>query len=88
MGNQNRKTTKEEKAHARRIIRAAFPGLTPVFGAHADYGGHRAPRDHTIAFRLQNARGKFLLKRSLGIAGQSRHSGRFDSARNGRPGER
>ena len=44
---------------ARRVIREAFPQFVPVFGAHSDYGGHRAPRDHTIAFRLQDERGKF-----------------------------
>ena len=59
MGNQNRKATKQEMSHARRVIRQAFPALVPVFGAHSDYGGHRAPRDNTIAFRLQDERGKF-----------------------------
>jgi hypothetical protein len=59
MGNQNRKATKQEMAHARRVIREAFPEFVPVFGAHSDYGGHRAPRDHTIAFRLQDEHGKF-----------------------------
>jgi hypothetical protein len=59
MGNQNRKVTKQEMTHARRVIREAFPGLVPVFRAHSDYGGHRAPRDQTIAFRLQDERGKF-----------------------------
>lgn len=59
MGNQNRKATKEEMAQARRVIREAFSEFVPVFGAHSDYGGHRAPRDHTIAFRLQDERGKF-----------------------------
>ena len=59
MGNQNRKATKQEMARARRVIREAFPEFVPVFGAHSDYGGHRAPRDHTIAFRLQDERGKF-----------------------------
>ena len=59
MGNQNRKATKQELAHARRVICDAFPDLVPVFGAHSDYGGHRAPRDHTLAFRLQDERGKF-----------------------------
>jgi hypothetical protein len=59
MGNQNRKATKGEMAHARRVINEAFPNLVAVFGAHSDYGGHRAPRDHTIAFRLQNEQGKF-----------------------------
>lgn len=33
--------------------------MVPVFGAHSDYGGHRAPRDHTIAFRLQDESGRF-----------------------------
>lgn len=59
MSNQNRKATKEEMAHARKVIREAFPEAVPVFGAHGDYGGHRAPRDHTIAFRLKDERGKF-----------------------------
>ena len=59
MGNQNRKATKQEIAKARRVIREAFPDFVPVFGAHGDYGGHRAPRDHTIAFRLQDEHGKF-----------------------------
>jgi len=59
MGNRNRKATTEEMAHARRVIREAFPELQPVFGSHSDYGDHRAPRDHTISFRLRNQRGKF-----------------------------
>jgi hypothetical protein len=59
MSNQNRKATKEELEHARSVIREAFPDMVPVFGAHSDYGGHRAPRDHTIAFRLQDDRGRF-----------------------------
>jgi len=33
--------------------------MVPVFGSHGDYGGHRAPRDRTISFRLQDARGRF-----------------------------
>ena len=45
--------------HARRVIREAFPDLEPVFGSHGDYGGHRAPRDHTISFRLRDERGTF-----------------------------
>jgi len=59
MGNQNRKATKEEMAHARRVICQAFPDLEPVFGSHGDYGGHRAPRDYTISFRLRDEHGKF-----------------------------
>jgi hypothetical protein len=59
MGNKNRKATKEEMAHARQVIQEAFPDMEPVFGAHGDYGGHRAPRDHTISFRLRDQQGKF-----------------------------
>jgi hypothetical protein len=59
MGNQNRKATKQEMAHAARVIREAFPEFEPVFGAHGDYGGHRAPRVHTISFRLRDEHGRF-----------------------------
>ena len=59
VGNRNRKATGEEKLHATRVIEEAYPGMRPVCGAHGDYGGHRAPRDHTIAFRLQDERGQF-----------------------------
>lgn len=46
-------------ARARRVIREAFPELEAVFVGHGDLGGHRAPRDHTIAFRLRDAAGRF-----------------------------
>jgi hypothetical protein len=59
MGNQNRKATAAEMKHARSVIREAFPDLEPVFGGHGNYGGHRAPRDHTISFRLRDSMGKF-----------------------------
>ena len=59
MGNVNRKATRDEMAHAAQSIREAFPDLEPVFGGHGDYGGHRAPRDHTISFRLRDSRGKY-----------------------------
>jgi len=59
MANQNRKTTRAEMVHARAVIQEAFPDLQAVFGAHGDYGGHRAPRDHTIAFRLRDSEGHF-----------------------------
>ena len=59
MGNVNRKATKGEMGHAYRAIKEAFPDLEPVFGGHSAYGGHRAPRDHTISFRLRDAGGKF-----------------------------
>jgi hypothetical protein len=59
VGNKNRKATKDEMAHVRSVISDAFPELEPVFGSHGAYGGHRAPRDHTISFRLRDSRGKF-----------------------------
>jgi hypothetical protein len=59
VGNVNRKASRDEMAHAYRVIREAFPDLEPVFGGHGAYGGHRAPRDHTISFRLRDSRGQF-----------------------------
>lgn len=59
MANQNRKATKSEMDRIRRVIHAAYPDLTPVFGGHGAYGGHRAPRDHTISFRMRDERGQF-----------------------------
>ena len=59
MGNRNRKASKAEMAHARRVICDAYPDYEPVFGGHGDYGGHRAPRDHTISFRLRDGQGRF-----------------------------
>jgi hypothetical protein len=41
------------------VIAEAFPDLVPVFGGHGAYGGHRAPRDHTISFRLRDAQGRY-----------------------------
>src|SRR5436189_5063928 len=55
----NRKATKEEMACATRVIQEAFPEYEVVWGSHGDYGGHRAPRDHTLAFRLRDRRGKY-----------------------------
>ncbi len=55
----NQKATKEEMAQAARVIKEAFPQYDVVFGGHGDYGGHRAPRDHTISFRLRDKRGKY-----------------------------
>ena len=59
MPSQNRKATKDETAHARAVIAEAFPDYVAVFGGHSSYGGHRAPRDHTISFRLRDRRGKY-----------------------------
>jgi hypothetical protein len=55
----NRKATAEEMAHATGVIREAYPEYEVVWGSHGDYGGHRAPRDHTLAFRLRDRRGKY-----------------------------
>ncbi len=59
MGNVNRKATGDEMAHALQVIREAFPDFEPVFGGHGAYGGHRAPRDHTISFRLRDRWGQY-----------------------------
>ena len=59
MGNRNRKVTRQEKELLLRVITAAYPECDVVFGAHGDYGGHRAPRDHTFSFRLRDRGGKF-----------------------------
>jgi hypothetical protein len=55
----NRKATDEDMAHATQVVREAYPDYEVVWGSHGDYGGHRAPRDHTIAFRLRDAWGKY-----------------------------
>ena len=59
MPHQNRNATAKEMSRARRVIREAFPEYEPVFGGHSAYGGHRAPRDHTISFRLRDSSGRF-----------------------------
>lgn len=55
----NRKATRKEMALATQVIREAFPEYEVAWGSHGDYGGHRAPRDHTLAFRLRDQRGKY-----------------------------
>jgi hypothetical protein len=59
MASQNRKSTKEEMGHVRRVIQQAYPEYTPVFGGHSSYGGHRAPRVRTISFRLRDRLAKY-----------------------------
>jgi hypothetical protein len=59
MANVNRKATQDEMAHAMQVIREAFPQFEPVFGGHSSYGGHPAPGDHTISFRLRDQWGKY-----------------------------
>lgn len=55
----NRKATDEEMSYATQVIQTAFPEYDVVWGSHGDYGGHRAPRDHTLAFRLRDKWGKY-----------------------------
>lgn len=55
----NRKATREELAHATQVIQEAYPEYDVVWGSHGDYGGGRAPRDHTLSFRLRDYRGKY-----------------------------
>jgi hypothetical protein len=59
VGSVNRKAARDEMAHAMQVIREAFPDLQPVFSGHSSYGGHRAPRDRTISFRLRDQWGKY-----------------------------
>jgi hypothetical protein len=55
----NRKATGDEVAYATQVIQQAFPKHEVVWGSHGDFGGHRAPRDHILAFRLRDHRGKY-----------------------------
>jgi hypothetical protein len=41
------------------MVRQAYPEFEPVFGGHGLHQGHRAPRDHTISFRLRDHAGKY-----------------------------
>lgn len=59
MASVNRKATEDEMTHALRVIGEAFPEYEAVFGGHSAHGGHRAPRDHTISFRLRDPWGKY-----------------------------
>lgn len=54
----NPKPSKKGLAHLKTVARDAFPRLRLQFCSHSDLGGHRAPRDHTLAFRMVDARGK------------------------------
>jgi hypothetical protein len=59
VGSVNRKATRDEMAYASQVIQEAFPEYEVVWGSHGDYGGGRAPRDHTLAFRLRDRWGKY-----------------------------
>lgn len=55
----NPKPDKAALAHFKRVAREAFPQYDVEFCSHGDLGGHRAPRDHTLGFRLKDSRGKY-----------------------------
>lgn len=55
----NRKATQDEMAYANQVIQEAYPEYEVVWGSHGDFGGHRTPRDHTLAFRLRDQWGKY-----------------------------
>ena len=55
----NPKPDKSGMAHLKRVAREAYPNLSLRFCSHGDLGGHRAPRDHTLAFRMVDSRGKY-----------------------------
>ena len=59
MGNVNRKATRDEMAYATQVIQEAYPEYDVVWGGHGNYGGGRAPRDHTLSFRLRDRMGKY-----------------------------
>jgi hypothetical protein len=46
-------------AYATQTIQEAFPEYDVVWGGHGDYGGGRAPRVHTLSFRLRDHWGKY-----------------------------
>ncbi|MFO0960909.1 MAG: hypothetical protein U0800_26305 [Isosphaeraceae bacterium] len=59
MGSVNRKATSDEMAFATQVVQEAFPEYEVVWGSHGDYGGGRAPRDHTLSFRLRDRYGTY-----------------------------
>ena len=55
----NPKPKSSGKAHLKKVAKEAFPKYTLEFCSHSDFGGHRAPRDHTLGFRLKDSRGNY-----------------------------
>jgi hypothetical protein len=55
----NPKPEERGLAHLRRVAQEAFPEHSIRFGSHSSYGGHRAPRVNTLAFRLVDASGHY-----------------------------
>lgn len=58
-GHANPKPSKEGLQRLRRAAKEAYPDCTVEFCSQGDLGGHRAPRDHTLAFRLVGADGRY-----------------------------
>jgi hypothetical protein len=59
VGSVNRNAKRDDLAHATVAIQEAFPEYEVVWGSHGDYGGGRAPRDHTLSFRVRDLWGKY-----------------------------
>jgi hypothetical protein len=59
VGSVNWKVTDDEMDYATQVIHEAFPEYEVVWGSHGDYGGGRAPRDHTLSFRLRDRWAKY-----------------------------
>jgi hypothetical protein len=59
VGSVNRKAAVDELAYATQVIQEAFPEYEVVWGSHGNYGGGRAPRDHTLSFRLRDQWGNY-----------------------------
>ncbi|MGL6074296.1 MAG: hypothetical protein ACRC8S_09055 [Fimbriiglobus sp.] len=59
MGRIREKSNGTDLDHATTVIQEAFPEYEVVWGSHGDYGGGRAPRDHTLSFRLRDRWGKY-----------------------------
>ncbi|CAN5414108.1 hypothetical protein BH11PLA2_BH11PLA2_27220 [soil metagenome] len=59
MGRIKQKATGDVREFATQVIREASPGYEVVWGSHGDYGGGRAPRDHTLSFRLRDSWGRY-----------------------------
>jgi len=77
----NPKPTERGKQALRRIAREAYPDLKIEFCSHGDLGGHRAPRNHTLAFRLRDGKGR-LRSNVIWVLPQSLEHWTVDDFRN------
>ena len=55
----NRKASGDDMGNATKVIQEAYPEYDVVWGSHGDFGGGRAPRDHTLGFRVRDRMGKY-----------------------------